>query len=128
MAKRMEDHLGVEDVIAQAILSPANTPLSLPRSYFHQLLDLMLTAAIVRVLLKNCLQLFEGSQQLYVSLGDFSEFAFKGRGCDNSELTVHPRDSLLGSGGCAAQFGEEFPGIARLPAAVFALALADLLF
>jgi hypothetical protein len=49
----MQDDIPVHDVIAQAVVAPANPPLALSRIHTRKLLDLMLPTLVVGIFPKG---------------------------------------------------------------------------
>ncbi len=126
MAKRVQDYLPAENIVPQAVFSPADTPLSITGLEPGKLLDFVLPAAVVRIFSKDRQQFFRCVQKRCGSSCGLSKLSFKRRRRDNSKLASHSRDLLLGFGGRAPQSSEEFTGIPCLPTTILLVTLPDL--
>ena len=59
----MQDHIVAQNVVAQAVVLPANTPLSFTSFQAGKLFDFVTAGSIVRIGLKDSQQFLEGIQQ-----------------------------------------------------------------
>ncbi len=59
MTEGVQDNILSEDIVPQPVVAPSGAPLSFPRPQPREFLDVVLPAAVVRVLLKNNQELRE---------------------------------------------------------------------
>ena len=67
VAKRVQDYRLAKNIVPQAVISPADTPLPITGLEPGKLLDFVLPAAIVRIFLKDCQQFLRCAQKRCVS-------------------------------------------------------------
>ena len=68
MAEGMEDDILSIEVVSQAVVAPADSPLALARCDSCELLDLLLSLAVARVCAKSGQQVLESIHQDRIAL------------------------------------------------------------
>src|SRR5437588_5411876 len=120
MPEGMQHDFVSKDIVTQAVVSPAHTPLSFSRLQAGEFLDLVPSAAVVGIVAETLNQFFEGADQGGVFPGDRSEFPFECGGGEDSKRSGMTLSLLLllALAARSFQFSHECVRTARRSAAI----------